>query len=83
MILYQCTAASLPINSLISADDALLFRQDGVYLLRTDTEWPTTQLYVLKQDIDDRQLQCPPSVQALSDCQWVELCLNAQQVLLC
>ena len=83
MILYQCTAASPSLFSHITQDDMLLFRQDGVYLLLTDQQWPTVQLDALQQDIADRQLQCRASVQLLSDAQWVELCLKAQQVVLC
>lgn len=83
MILYQCTAVSPQLLHLIKPEDALLFRQDGVYQLLTEQQWPTTKLYVLQQDLTDRQLPCPPSVQLLSDAQWVELTLKAQQVLLC
>jgi sulfur relay protein TusB/DsrH len=83
MILYQCTSASPRLLSLVTQHDALLFRQDGVYLLLTDHPWPTTNLFALQQDIEDRQLQYPDSVQLLNDTQWVDLCLKAQQVLLC
>ena len=83
MILFQCSSTSPGLLNLVSQDDALLFRQDGVYLLQTDQQWPTTQLYALQQDVSDRQLQCPNSVQLLNDAAWVELCLKAQQVLLC
>jgi len=83
MILYQCTAATPRLLNLVTRHDALLFRQDGVYLLLTSQQWPTAQLYALQQDITDRQLQCPASVQLLSDAQWVDLCLKAQQVVLC
>jgi sulfur relay protein TusB/DsrH len=83
MILFHCFSTSSCLLNLVSQDDALVFRQDGVYLLQTDLQWPTTQLYALQQDVSDRQLQCPDSVQLLSDAAWVELCLKAQQVLLC
>lgn len=83
MILFQYATALAPNLAVISTDDVLLFRQDGCYLLLTDTSWPTTQLYALKQDMGDRQLRCPASVTLLSDSQWVELCLQAQQVILC
>lgn len=91
MILYQYTgqstsqgtAASPRLLSLVTKDDALLFRQDGVYQLLTTQLWPTTKLYALQQDINDRQLPRPDSVQLLSDAEWVELCLKAQQVVLC
>jgi|GEM_PF-2902465 len=91
MIVYQCTgqcagqstAASPRLLTLITKDDALLFRQDGVYQLLTAQQWPTAKLYALEQDVNDRLLQCPASVQLLSDAQWVELCLKAQQVVLC
>jgi sulfur relay protein TusB/DsrH len=83
MILFQYTAASAPHFALVSSGDVLLFRQDACYLLLTNTSWPTTQLYALEQDMADRQVPCPASVTLLSDSQWVELCLKAQQVLLC
>jgi len=83
MILYQCTTTSPHLLALITADDALLFRQDGVYQLLLEQTWPTTQLYALAQDVQDRQLSCPASVRLISDIEWVELCLQAQQVLLC
>jgi len=83
MILFQYVAASTPNLALVNTGDVLLFRQDACYLLLTDTPWPTTQLYALEQDMADRQLPCPASVKLLSDSQWVELCLKAQQVLLC
>lgn len=87
MILYQCTgqstAASPRLLSLITPHDALLFRQDGVYQLLTNQQWPTSKLFALQQDINDRQLPCPPKVQLLSDAEWVELCQKAQQVVLC
>ena len=91
MILYQFsgqstsqgTAGSPRLLSLVTKDDALLFRQDGVYQLLTAQPWPTTKLFALQQDMNDRQLPCPASVQLLSDAEWVELCLEAQQVVLC
>jgi len=83
MILFQYTAASAPNLALVNTDDIILFRQDACYLLLTNTSWPTTHIYALEQDMGDRQLPCPASVTLLSDSQWVELCLKAQQVLLC
>lgn len=83
MILYQCTTTSPRLMSLVNAEDMLLFRQDGVYLLLSEQQWPTVQLFALQQDINDRQLHCPQAVQLLSDSQWLELCLKAEQVLLC
>lgn len=83
MILYQCSSTLPGLLNLVSEDDALVFRQDGVYLLQACQQWPTAQLYALQQDVIDRQLQCPDSVKLLSDAAWVELCLKAQQVLLC
>lgn len=83
MILYQCTNTSPHLQSLITSADALLFRQDGVYLLLTKTQWPTSNLYALQQDVSDRNLQCPASVKLISDSKWVELCVTAKQVVLC
>ncbi len=83
MILYQCISTSPQQLALVGKNDALLFRQDGVYLLLTERTWPTTQLYALQQDLSDRMLACPASIQCITDAQWVDLCATAQQVLLC
>lgn len=83
MILYQFTTTTPRLLSQISTTDMVLFRQDAVYLLCTDTQWPTTKLFALQQDVSDRNLQCPGSVRLISDTEWVELCLTAQQVVLC
>lgn len=83
MILYQLTHSQPSILSLVSSEDALLFRQDGVYQLLLAQHWPTTQLYALAQDLADRQLQAPAGVTVIADTQWVELTLTATQVILC
>ncbi|MFN6970768.1 MAG: DsrH/TusB family sulfur metabolism protein [Rheinheimera sp.] len=83
MILYQCSDTCPHLQSLITSADALLFRQDGVYLLLTNTQWPTSNLYALQQDVSDRNLQCPASVKLINDSEWVELCATAKQVVLC
>jgi sulfur relay protein TusB/DsrH len=83
MILYQCTSVNPQLLEHVSADDALMFRQDGVYLLLTERGWPTLRLYASEQDMADRMLKCPASVQLITDTQWVSLCVEAQQVLLC
>lgn len=83
MILFQYTSTAPHLQNQITAADALLFRQDGVYLLLTSQQWPTTKLYALQQDVADRNVPCPDSVQLLSDPEWVALCLTAQQVVLC
>lgn len=83
MILFQCITTEPTLLNTITTADALLFRQDGVYLLQTQEIWPTQHLYALQQDVIDRQLLCPASVQLLSDDEWVRLCIEAQQVVLC
>jgi sulfur relay protein TusB/DsrH len=83
MILYQFTTTTPRLFSQITQTDIVLFRQDAVYLLCTDTNWPTTKLFALQQDLRDRNLQCPDSVTLINDTEWVELCLTAQQVVLC
>ena len=83
MILYQFTTTTPCLFSQITQTDIVLFRQDAVYLLCTDTNWPTTKLFALQQDVRDRNLQCPDSVTLINDTEWVELCLTAQQVVLC
>ena len=83
MILYQFTTTTPRLLSQISTSDMVLFRQDAVYLLCTDTQWPTSKLFALQQDVSNRNLQCPASVTLISDTEWVSLCLTAQQVVLC
>lgn len=65
------------------ADDAILLRQDAVYLcVRSDITWPTAQVYALDSDISLRQLTAQPGITALSAERWLQLTIDAQQVLL-
>jgi sulfur transfer complex TusBCD TusB component (DsrH family) len=65
------------------ADDAILLRQDAVYLCsRSDIIWPTTQVFALDSDIAIRQLTVQPGITALSAERWLQLTIDAQQVLL-
>ncbi len=82
MILYQLIGQHQPFAGMVSAEDALLFRQDGVYQLLREHTWPTAQRYVLAQDLIDRQLQAPAGVQVIDDTEWVRLTLTATQVVL-
>lgn len=84
MLLYQITTLEPNvIFSLAGAQDAVLLRQDAVYLLKQQRSWPTTQLYVLEQDLLARGLQLSQGFQSLNDAQWVQLTLTANQVILC
>jgi sulfur relay protein TusB/DsrH len=83
MRLFQLTHPTVPtLLSLASAGDYVLLRQDAVYLLLEPQQWPC-QLCVLDNDLQARGLACPAEVQRLSDSQWVELTLQATQVILC
>jgi len=53
-----------------------------VYLLLTPSPWPC-QVLVLQQDLMARGLECPQAVKAISDSEWVELTLQASQVISC
>jgi len=84
MLLYQITTLEPNvIFSLAGAQDAVLLRQDAVYLLKQQRSWPTTKLYVLEQDLLARGLQLNQGFQSLNDAQWVQLTLTANQVILC
>lgn len=83
MKLFQLTTANWPaLAGLAGADDALLLRQDAVHLLRQAMPVPA-QVYVLAQDLAARRLDCPPAVTAIDDSGWVQLCIEAEQVILC
>lgn len=83
MRLFQIHQAVLPhLLTLVRPDDMLLLRRDAVYLLLTVQSWPC-QISVLQQDLQQRAVACPDSVSVLSDSQWVELTLQASQVISC
>ena len=64
-------------------DDVILLRQDAVYLCsRSDIIWPTTQVYALDSDISLRQLTAHHGITPLSAERWLQLTIDAQQVLL-
>lgn len=82
MVLFQVIspAASL---ALVSPDDAVLLRQDGVYLALQPESLPTCRLFICAQDAADRQISPPASFTLVDDQQWVALCLTANTVMLC
>ena len=83
MRLFQLTHPIVPaLLSLAGAEDYVLLRQDAVYLLLQPQQWPC-QLCVLDNDLQARGLICPAEVKRISDSQWVELTLQATQVILC
>lgn len=67
---------------LADSNDRLLLRQDAVYLLLTNQQWPCPVL-VLQTDLQRRGLTCPANVTAIDDTQWVELVIAASQVISC
>ena len=82
MRLFQLTQAKLSaLLTFATADDYLLLRQDAVYLLLQPQHWPC-RLGVLANDLQARGLVCPADVDKLTDSQWVELTLQATQVIL-
>ncbi|MEO3680522.1 DsrH/TusB family sulfur metabolism protein [Rheinheimera sp. FR7-31] len=69
--------------ALCKPEDALLLRQDAVYLcLRTDMPWPVSQCYALDIDVQSRNITLPDSVQLINAAQWVELVVQAEVNLL-
>ena len=83
MRLFQLHQATLPsLLTLATPDDMLLLRRDAVYLLLSQQSWPC-QVSVLRQDIQQRGITCPEAVAVLSDEAWVELTLQASQVISC
>ncbi len=84
MLLYQITTPEPNVMfSLAGAHDVVLLRQDAVYLLKQQRNWPTTQLFVLEQDLQQRGVPLSAGFQSLNDEQWVQLTLTAHQVILC
>ncbi len=82
--LYQLSSATLPSAlSLVTKDDALLFRQDSCYLIQSTQQWPTQQLFALKDDLTFRQLVVPANITVIDDLKWVNLCVAAQRVISC
>lgn len=67
----------------LTADDAILLRQDGVYAMRL--AWPelASRCYVLQLDAQARAFNPSAPWQPISDQQWVELVAAAEQVVLC
>ena len=83
MRLFQLTHPTIPaLLAFAGADDCVLLRQDALYLLLQNEHWPC-RLCVLDNDLQARGLACPADVDKLTDNQWVELTLQATQVILC
>lgn len=71
------------LHQICQAQDAILLRQDGVFLcLNPSISWPTAQLFALATDMAVRQIQLPSFITVIDDTQWVELCIAAEQNLL-
>ena len=69
--------------ALCTPEDALLLRQDAVYLcLRADVQWPASKCYALDIDVQSRNITLPDSVQLIDAAQWVELVVQAEVNLL-
>ncbi|GAB59774.1 DsrH/TusB family sulfur metabolism protein [Rheinheimera nanhaiensis] len=69
--------------ALCTPADALLLRQDAVYLcLRANVQWPVSQCYALDIDVQSRNITVPDSVQLINAAQWVELVVQAEVNLL-
>lgn len=84
MLLYQLTSPDPnSVFNFIGSSDAILLRQDAVYLLRQQRQWPTSQLYVLDKDLLARGVTLRDGFLALTDEQWVALTLTADKVILC
>jgi len=84
MLLYQITTPDPnAILHLAGTEDAVLLRQDAVYLLKQQLSWPTMQLFVLEQDLLQRGIALSAGFQSINDEQWVQLTLKARQVILC
>ncbi len=82
MVLFQVISPTANL-ALVSAQDAILFRQDGVYRTLAAESLPACQLYISAQDAADRQINIPAGITVVDDQQWVALCLAANTVMLC
>lgn len=77
------TTLTPELNLVCRPTDAILLRQDAVYLcLCNDITWPTNQLFVLEQDISVRQLTPTTIFTIIDNERWVDLCASAEQNLL-
>lgn len=84
MLLYQLTTPEPNVLFRLVCDtDAVLLRQDAVYLLCQQRSWPTTKLYVLEKDMTARNVALAGGFVPLTDEQWVALTLTADKVILC
>lgn len=86
MILYTLTSASINLAELqlvCMNTDAILLRQDAVYLLkRKDLTWPTKQLFVLDIDLTARNIPAVAEFKIITAQDWVELTIQANQNIL-
>ncbi|MGI5310271.1 DsrH/TusB family sulfur metabolism protein [Rheinheimera sp. WS51] len=86
MILYTLTSASINLAELelvCANTDAILLRQDAVYLLkRKDLTWPTKQLFALDLDLRARNIKAIADFKIITAKDWVELTIQANQNIL-
>lgn len=63
--------------------DAILLRQDAAWLsARTDIIWPVTRVYVLHSDVYLRKITVSHNITSITDLEWVNLTIEAEQNLL-
>lgn len=81
MKLITLTSTNIDIaelNLLCLTTDAILLRQDAVYLTkRPDLLWPTSELYALDIDLQARNITDLAGFTSITAAQWVELTITA------
>lgn len=71
------------LSTLCQPEDAILLRQDAVFLcLRHDITWPVQQLYLLEMDARVRQIPDTTGFTLINSARWVELTIAARVNLL-
>lgn len=81
--LIQPSLTLSDLTAICHPDDAILLRQDGVWLsIRQDINWPVQQVYALQSDVQLRGVPGQHHITLIDDATWVALTIKAQQVLL-
>lgn len=73
----------IELATICAADDAILLRQDASWLAaRTDITWPVARVYVRQADVQLRQIKVDNGIAGITDQQWIEMTITAEQNLL-
>lgn len=86
MTLYSLISTQPDLSALAAIcapTDAILLRQDAVYLTtRGDITWPVQTVYALQSDVQGRNIAPVQGIDIINDARWVELVAEAEQNIL-